>query len=70
MGHRVPQGPRQGTAPTPENYRLFCPGPDGLGVTFPPYAAAPFAGGPQEVLVPDADLARIVDPGLFAPAGR
>ncbi len=61
---------KTGTAPKPENYRLLYPGPDGLTVTFPPYAVAPNAAGPQEVLVPYADLGPMLDPGLFARSGR
>ncbi|MBK1719377.1 RsiV family protein [Thiocystis violacea] len=58
---------RAGTEARPENYRLLYPGPDGLTVVFPPYAVAPYAAGPQEVLIPYSRLAGILDPALFAP---
>lgn len=61
---------KTGTEPKPENYRLLYPGPDGLTVTFPPYAVAPYAAGPQDVLIPYGELAPILDPKLFPQPGR
>lgn len=56
-----------GTEAKAENYRLLYPGPDGLAVTFPPYAVAPYAAGPQEVLIPYSELSGILSPALFGP---
>lgn len=54
-----------GTEPKAENYQLLYPGPEGLTVIFPPYAVAPYAAGPQEVLIPYSHLADVLDPVLF-----
>ena len=40
---------------------------DGLTVTFPPYAVAPYAAGPQEVLIPYSELRGILNAALFGP---
>lgn len=56
---------REGTAPKLDNYNLLFPGPEGLTVTFAPYSVAPYAAGIQEVLVPYADLAGLLNPALF-----
>ncbi len=56
---------REGTAPKLENYGLLFPGPEGLTVTFAPYSVAPYAAGIQEVLIPYAELAGLLDPKLF-----
>lgn len=58
---------REGTAPKLENYGLLFPGPDGLRVSFAPYAVAPYAAGIQEVLIPYPELAGLLDPRLFGP---
>lgn len=58
---------RSGSAPKSENYQWLFPGPDGLTVTFPPYAVAPYAAGPQSVLIPYAHLSGLLRPDLFAP---
>jgi uncharacterized protein len=62
-----PDGLRAGTEPKAENYRLLYPGPEGLTVTFPPYAVASYAAGPQDVLIPYAALSDILNPDLFRP---
>lgn len=56
---------QEGTAPKPENYSLLFPGPEGLTVTFAPYSVAPYAAGIQEVVIPYAELAGLLNPGLF-----
>jgi len=56
----------RGTAPDVENFQLLMPGPDGLTVIFPPYQVAPYAAGPQEVVVPWDELTGLLSPGLFA----
>lgn len=55
-----------GTAPKPENFSLIYPGPKGLTVTFPPYAVAPYAAGPQEVSIPYSRLTDRLAPNLFS----
>lgn len=59
----------EGTAPKAENFVLLFPGPDGLTVTFAPYTVAPYAAGPQEVLIPYPDLAGLLNPALFGDQG-
>ncbi|NEV62957.1 DUF3298 domain-containing protein [Thiorhodococcus minor] len=58
---------KSGTAPKAENYQWLFPGPEGLTVTFPPYAVAPYAAGPQSVLIPYARLSGMLRPDLFGP---
>ncbi|NEX21759.1 DUF3298 domain-containing protein [Thiorhodococcus mannitoliphagus] len=58
---------RSGTAPKTENYQWLFPGPKGLTVTFPPYMVAPYAAGPQSVLIPYARLSGRLSPELFTP---
>lgn len=58
---------RSGTAPKSENYQWIYPGPKGLTVAFPPYTVAPYAAGPQSVLILYARLAGLLNPDLFAP---
>lgn len=41
-----------GTAPTADNFKEFALTPDGLLILFPPYQVAPYADGPQEVMIP------------------
>jgi uncharacterized protein YecT (DUF1311 family) len=55
----------RGTAPEPDNYQAILPGPDGLTLTFPPYAVAPYAAGPQEVEIPYGELGGVLNPDLF-----
>lgn len=56
---------QRGTAPERANYQHLMPGADGLTVIFPPYQVAPYAAGPQEVLVPWTDLTGLLNPALF-----
>ena len=51
-----------GAKPTPENYRSWNISPDGLLVTFDVYQVAPYASGPQSILVPLRELQRVIDP--------
>ncbi len=51
-----------GADPTPENYRNWNITPDGLLISFDPYQVAAYAAGPQEVLIPYAELNSIIDP--------
>jgi hypothetical protein len=56
-----------GADPTPENYQRWNVTVDGLLITFDAYQVAPYAAGPQEVLISYATLAGIIDPdGLLA----
>ncbi|WP_295878658.1 lysozyme inhibitor LprI family protein [uncultured Thiohalocapsa sp.] len=60
---------RDGTAPTPENYRKLLPLADGLRVIFEQYQVGPYAIGMHEVAVPYAELDGLLNPALF-PGGR
>jgi hypothetical protein len=51
-----------GASPKPENYAAWSITPTGLLVIFEEYQVAPYAAGPQYVLVPYAALADILDP--------
>ncbi len=51
-----------GAQPTPENYQNWNITADGLLITFDEYQVAPYVAGPQEVVVPYAELASILDP--------
>jgi hypothetical protein len=61
----------EGAAAKDENYRSWNITPAGLLITFDPYQVAPYAAGPQRVLVPYATLKPILDPAgplaSFAP---
>jgi len=57
------EGPwQEGAAPTPENYRNWNITPDGLMITFDEYQVAPYASGPQTVIVPYRELQAVMDP--------
>ncbi len=51
-----------GADPTADNYRNWNVTPGGLLITFDEYQVAAYAAGPQEVLIPYADLAAVIDP--------
>lgn len=51
-----------GAKPAAENYQVWNITPDGLLITFNEYQVAPYAAGPQTVLVPYAELASIINP--------
>lgn len=58
------EGPfAEGAKPTPENYHNWNIAPEGLLITFDMYQVAPGASGPQQVLIPYAELRGIIDPG-------
>jgi hypothetical protein len=51
-----------GADPTDENYRNWNITPDGLLITFDEYQVAPYAAGPQTVLIPYSQLSAIIKP--------
>ena len=57
------EGPfSDGAKPTVENYRNWNITPDGLLITFDTYQVMPGASGPQQVLVPYAQLKDVINP--------
>ncbi len=56
------QGFELGATATPENYRNWNVTADGLMITFDEYQVAPYAAGPQTVMVPYSELASLLDP--------
>ena len=57
------EGPfADGAQPTVENYRNWNITPEGLLITFDEYQVAPYASGPQKVMVPYSELRSLVDP--------
>jgi hypothetical protein len=52
----------EGAQPTPENYRNWNIEPGGIMITFDAYQVAPGASGPQEIVVPYAELSSILNP--------
>ncbi len=62
------QGFELGATATPQNYRNWNITSDGLMITFDEYQVAPYAAGPQTVVIPYNDLAQIIEPdGPLAP---
>ena len=57
-------------APVAEHYRVWSLSPQGILITFEEYHVAPYAAGPQQVLVPFSVLENILDPsgplGVYA----
>jgi len=51
-----------GADPTSENYTVWNISVDGLVIVFNEYQVAPYAAGPQTVVVPFAELEKIIDP--------
>ena len=51
-----------GAQPLPENYRNWNITPNGLMITFDEYQVAPYAAGPQTVIIPYAELSALIDP--------
>jgi hypothetical protein len=51
-----------GADPAPENYRSWNITSEGLLITFDEYQVAPYAAGPQQVLVPYGELRAVIDP--------
>jgi uncharacterized protein DUF3298 len=58
----------EGAQPTPENYRNWNMTPAGLMITFDEYQVAPYAAGPQQVVVPYSELQALINPQ--GPLGR
>ncbi|MGA2490923.1 MAG: RsiV family protein [Anaerolineales bacterium] len=52
----------KGAQPLPENYGNWNVTPDGLLITFDENQVAAYAAGPQEVVVPYAELQSVIDP--------
>lgn len=64
-------GVEEGAAPDADNYRSWLITRRGLAVTFDPYQVAPYAAGPQHVLIPYSALRDLIDPdGPLAPFVR
>ena len=53
---------KSGASPRADNYRAWAITRRGLWITFDPYAVAPYAAGPQHVLVPYSALKSIMKP--------
>jgi len=51
----------EGLAPEDENFEKFVITKEGLKILFDPYAVAPYAAGPQEVLIKYEDIKDLVD---------
>jgi hypothetical protein len=51
-----------GAEPVLENYRNWNLTTDGLLISFDPYQVAPYAAGPQTVLIPYSELITLIDP--------
>lgn len=61
-------GFQQGADPTPENYRNWNVSDQGLVITFDEYQVAPYAAGPQTVVIPFSTLGELADyKGPIAP---
>lgn len=59
---------KDGTAPNPQNYKVWNLESDGILITFDEYQVAPYVAGPQEVLIPYDVLKKIMAPN--APIAR
>ncbi len=53
---------QQGAQPTAENYRKWNIANTGLVITFDEYKVAPYAAGPQVMVVPYSGLQAVIDP--------
>jgi hypothetical protein len=53
---------KSGASPTPKNYQSWTITKKGLGITFDTYQVAPYAAGPQFVLVPYSGIKDLVNP--------
>ncbi len=57
-----------GAQATTENYQNWNLTPDGLLITFDDYQVAPHVAGPQQVVIPYAELTDLIDPdGVLGP---
>ncbi len=62
------EGFEQGAEPTPENYDNWNVYDEGLVITFDEYQVAPYAAGPQTVVIPFGELAQLTNyQGPIAP---
>ncbi len=52
----------EGAKPTPDHYRNWNIASDGLLITFDEYQVAPYAAGPQKVVVPYSALTSVINP--------
>lgn len=52
----------EGTAPTEDNYKIWALTSGGLEITFGEYQVAPYAAGPQTVVIPYNNLRGSLDP--------
>lgn len=52
----------EGAQPTLENYRNWNITSEGLMITFDEYQVAPYAAGPQKVIVPYSELQAVINP--------
>jgi hypothetical protein len=52
----------EGAQPDPKNYRNWNITADGLLITFDEYQVAPYAAGPQQVMIPYTELTAINNP--------
>ncbi len=55
-------GWEEGALPVEENYRTWNVTPDGLLITFDEYQVAPYAAGPQSVIIPYETLSEFIRP--------
>ena len=53
---------KRGAAADPANYKSWTITPKGLGINFDPYQVAPYAAGPQRVLIPYSSIKEIIKP--------
>jgi hypothetical protein len=57
-----------GAEPTEDNYQNWNLTPDGLLITFDDYQVAPHVAGPQQVVIPYAELTDLINPdGVLGP---
>ena len=62
------EGFEQGADPTPENYHNWNVSDEGLVITFDEYQVAPYAAGPQTVVIPFVEFRALTnDQGPLAP---
>jgi len=59
---RIPGLFNNGLDPTTNNYQSWNITPNGLLITFDEYQVAPYAFGPQQVVIPYTELKAIIDP--------
>ena len=53
---------KEGAGPTAKNYESWTITPRGLGINFDSYQVAPYAAGPQFVMVPYSTLKDLIKP--------